>query len=251
MEYTNHKLSILILTYNEQENIKRTLDCITSLSPNDIVIVDDYSEDKTLEIIEQEAKNYPEIKWKVVQRKLNGNFSDQRNIGIDNCEGDWILVADADETFSESIKWNLQWMMDEPEVLGWAWARIHLYPDTEHFLYKSYPDAQVRFFRNKKELRYKNEIHELPYIQDKILATTQYCRYSKNVTIIHWALLKDEKSLIEKGIRWEQFAEKSRNCGFDIGINNPRRFCFKDHENDKEKRVPRDLVDNHRYITYP
>jgi glycosyltransferase involved in cell wall biosynthesis len=247
MEYTNHKLSILTLTLNEEEIIRRTLDYIVTLSPYDIIIVDGGSKDKTLDIIEEYANKYENITWKLIQNKMEDDFSKQRNLGLAKCEGDWVLVVDADETHSESLKWHLQWFMDESKVLAWAMPRIHLYPDEKQFLHKSYPDTQIRLFKNLKEVHYDGKVHEMLFYNEMPLTKINNVRFTKYATIIHWALLKSENALIDKGTRWEQWADESKHRGFDIGTNNPRRFIFKDRDNTKDE-VPRDLIENHPYI---
>src|SRR5258708_7151707 len=64
------QISAVILTKNEEKNIKR---CIESLLwCNEIIIIDDYSEDKTL----REIKNF---KARVYRRHLNSNFAQHIN----------------------------------------------------------------------------------------------------------------------------------------------------------------------------
>ena len=58
------KLSVIILTKNEERNI---LDCLeTIISADEIIIVDDYSEDRTLEVIKNLKKRNIKVFKKVV-----------------------------------------------------------------------------------------------------------------------------------------------------------------------------------------
>lgn len=80
--------SVVVLTKNEEVNIER---CLRSVAfADEIIIIDDYSTDKTVEI----AKKY---KAQVFQRRLEDDFSAQRNFGLEKAKGEWILYVDADE----------------------------------------------------------------------------------------------------------------------------------------------------------
>jgi glycosyltransferase involved in cell wall biosynthesis len=66
-------LTALILTYNEQENISRTLDSISWVQK--ILIVDSYSTDETVKL----AGSYPNVS--VVQRAFD-SFAGQCQFGL-------------------------------------------------------------------------------------------------------------------------------------------------------------------------
>ena len=89
------RLSIVVLTKNEGKYIGACLDTVAWA--DEIVVVDDNSTDKTVEI----AARY---KAKVVTRGLGGDFSAQRNFGNDHATGDWILQMDADERVTTELK---------------------------------------------------------------------------------------------------------------------------------------------------
>jgi len=93
------KISSLILTKNEEKNI---VDCMESLAwCDEIVVVDDFSEDRTEELAKK-------IGARVYRRALSGDFSSQRNYGILKCENEWIFSVDADERVSEKLKDEIQ-----------------------------------------------------------------------------------------------------------------------------------------------
>jgi glycosyltransferase involved in cell wall biosynthesis len=92
----NLLLSVAIATYNESANIGRCLDSIKNLS-NDIVIVDGQSSDDTVKI----AKQYPHVK--VISTTNKPNFHINKQLAIDNCQHDWVLLLDADEAVSPQL----------------------------------------------------------------------------------------------------------------------------------------------------
>ncbi|MDC1302899.1 glycosyltransferase family 2 protein [Pelagibacterales bacterium] len=102
------KLSIQILTYNEENNIEQCLESIKGLS-DDIIIIDSNSNDKTLEI----CKKY---KCKIFSNKFV-NHGIQRNWGIKNVkyQYDWILFLDADERLTSALEKEIKRFEDTGE----------------------------------------------------------------------------------------------------------------------------------------
>lgn len=104
------KLTAVILTKNEETNIGRCLKSVAFC--DEILIVDDNSEDKTLDIVHKVYKVLKVHKvlpvgrqvYEVIQRKLDGNFSAQRNFAMGKASGDWILFVDADEEVTRELK---------------------------------------------------------------------------------------------------------------------------------------------------
>jgi glycosyltransferase involved in cell wall biosynthesis len=95
-------LSAVVLTKNEEKNIER---CLNSLDfVDEIVVVDDYSIDNTLNQISKIKYQNEKTKFKIFQRKLNSDFSKQRNFGMEKASGEWVLFLDADEEVSPDLK---------------------------------------------------------------------------------------------------------------------------------------------------
>lgn len=91
-------LSVIILTKNEEKNI---LDCIETIEEvGEIIIIDDYSTDRTLDVIRGLAND----KIRIFQHRLDGDFSSQRNFGLSKVKNEWVLFLDADERVSNGLK---------------------------------------------------------------------------------------------------------------------------------------------------
>jgi len=84
----------LILTYNEEANIERTLGQLTWAER--IVVVDSYSTDKTPDILEREPR------VEVCKREFNGH-TPQWNYGLRQVETEWVLSLDADYVLSDRL----------------------------------------------------------------------------------------------------------------------------------------------------
>ena len=78
-----NKLSVIIIAKNEEKNIG---DCLDSLSwADEIVLIDDNSDDNTEEIIK--SKNH-ENKIKVFKKKMDKGFGDQKNFALKQTTND-------------------------------------------------------------------------------------------------------------------------------------------------------------------
>ena len=109
-------VSIIILTYNEEANIRLCLESVKGFT-EDIFIVDSFSTDKTLEI----AREYTD---KIFQNAWTSPPV-QRQWALANlpCSYEWVLFVDADECLTETLRRELQEVvareMSEPRFGGY------------------------------------------------------------------------------------------------------------------------------------
>lgn len=89
------KISGLVITYNEEKNIADVIENLNFV--DEIIIVDSFSIDKTIEII----SNYKNVT--LIQNKFI-DFTSQRNIALQNARNEWVLFLDADERISSKLK---------------------------------------------------------------------------------------------------------------------------------------------------
>jgi glycosyltransferase involved in cell wall biosynthesis len=80
-------ITVLIITYNEEDNIGRALQAVKWA--RHILVVDSGSTDRTLAIIAQ----YPHVR---VLRRPFDNFANQCNYGLSQIRTSWVLSIDAD-----------------------------------------------------------------------------------------------------------------------------------------------------------
>jgi glycosyltransferase involved in cell wall biosynthesis len=102
-------ISAVILTKNEEHNIA---DCMQTLSfCDEIIVIDDSSEDNTIAIARK-------LGAKVYEHPLQGDFSQQRNFALSKVVGDWILFVDADERVFPNLKKEIQQVTSSPNNIG-------------------------------------------------------------------------------------------------------------------------------------
>ncbi|MBT8393380.1 MAG: glycosyltransferase family 2 protein [Bacteroidia bacterium] len=157
MNKNNPKISALLITYNEIEHIKLVLETISFA--DEIIVVDSFSTDGTLEVLEKNASVKP------ISRKFI-NFADQRNFAISQAKYDWILFIDADERIPPLLKDEiLELIKNNSNVSGYMIKRQHYYKNKPIYYSGYQTDTTYRLFRNGKVTYDKQRtVHELPLI---------------------------------------------------------------------------------------
>lgn len=110
-----HKLTITIITLNEEDNIRR---CITSVGDiaSEIIVVDSFSTDSTPVICR-------ELGCTVIQKEFTG-YGKQKQFAVDSATNDWILSLDADEEISETLRNSISKLLSKEEIL-FSGYKIH------------------------------------------------------------------------------------------------------------------------------
>lgn len=100
------KLSVVLATLNEEENIARCLISVKGIA-SEIIIFDEYSKDKTTEI----AKRFGATVYKY---KHKTNFHETKQKAIEKAKGDWILQLDADEVVTAELAKEIRHVINLP-----------------------------------------------------------------------------------------------------------------------------------------
>lgn len=92
--------SIIIPAYNAETFLDRAIRSaqIQTVSPKEILVIDDCSTDDTYDKVANLAEKDPRIR--LLKTSKNGGPSAARNLGFENATGDWIAVLDADDAFA-------------------------------------------------------------------------------------------------------------------------------------------------------
>ena len=96
---TSPELSIIIPAYNEETLITSTLECLQSYLSSrveryEILVVDDGSQDKTVQIVRQWQENHTKLRLLVNSQNMGKGFSIRR--GVLESKGHFIIFTDAD-----------------------------------------------------------------------------------------------------------------------------------------------------------
>jgi len=138
---SKQEISAIAVCFNEEDNIGP---CLESLKwCDEIVVVDSFSTDRTLEI----CRMYTD---RVIQRSWKG-IREQKTFANSQAKGEWVFVVDADERVSPELREEVQ---DALSRFGSRFAAFSM-PRLVHYLGRWwwrggwYPDYNIRVFRQK------------------------------------------------------------------------------------------------------
>lgn len=135
-------ISAIILTFNSELTIRKTLECAQQVS-DDIHVVDSFSTDKTLQIAESFGA-------RIVQHAFV-HYGDQRNWTIDNLvfKHEWQLHLDADEFLSPELIAAIEKLKTAPskDIDGYYIPRLTRFMGRDIRHGGHYPIWHLRLFR--------------------------------------------------------------------------------------------------------
>ena len=143
-------LSVVMICYNEEVNLGKSLASVEWA--DEIVLVDAYSTDRTVEI----AKQYTD---RVIQNAWQG-YGRQKNLGLELARSPWVLSLDADEAVSAELAREIQDLLaGGPDKAGYRIPRMTCYMG--RFLRHAwYPDYKLRLFQRERARWGDEAVHE-------------------------------------------------------------------------------------------
>jgi ADP-heptose:LPS heptosyltransferase/glycosyltransferase involved in cell wall biosynthesis len=159
---TNKKspLSALIITYNEEDNIEKLIKNLNFA--DEILVVDSYSTDKTIEII----NSYKHVK--LIQNKFI-DFSKQRNFALSKVKHNWVLFIDADEEITPKLKNEINSVLESnDDIIAYEMYRQFFFKN-KLLNFSGWQTDKVFRFYNKNYVTYEptKYVHETLNIKGK------------------------------------------------------------------------------------
>jgi glycosyltransferase involved in cell wall biosynthesis len=154
------KLSVILITQNEEKNI---IDCLESIQwADEIVIVDAKSSDKTVEL----ASRYTD---KVFLEEWRG-YSEAKNLALNKVSNDWVLWLDADERVTPELADEIRRVVvaDDKNVAGYNLARRAYFLGRWIKHCGWYHKRVIRLFRNNGIVFNESLVHEKLVIDGRI-----------------------------------------------------------------------------------
>ncbi|HQQ97729.1 MAG TPA: glycosyltransferase family 9 protein, partial [Cyclobacteriaceae bacterium] len=131
------KISVVIITYNEEKNIARCIDSVTSVA-DEIVVIDSYSKDRTKELCLAKGVLFFEHAFR--------NHIDQKNYAVTKASHQYILSLDADEYLSPELIKSLLEVKKTWPCDAYRMNRLSSY-GTRWIKHGSwYPDRKIRLW---------------------------------------------------------------------------------------------------------
>ena len=180
------KITPLILTYNEENNISRTLEKLKWASK--IIVIDSYSTDKTLEIL----SSYPEIE--VFSRKFD-SFASQCNYGLSKITSEWVLSLDADYILTDDLIREITSLAIESDINSYS-VRFKYCVFGKPLRGTLLPPRKVLY--KKEKAIYQNDGHAHKVIvQGKSSQLSAYIHHDDRKPIDRWFLSETKYSVLE------------------------------------------------------
>lgn len=145
-------LTVVILAKNEERRIE---ECLKSVSgwAQEVIIVDDYSSDRTIEI----ASRYTD---KIFKRATDIEGK-QRNFGAAQAKFDWVMMVDCDERLTPELKQEITGLFakKEDEVMAYWIPKIN-YLGAARLKYGGWSNPHVKLY-NRKFVRWSEAKYDV------------------------------------------------------------------------------------------
>ena len=198
------RLSSVVIARNEESRIATCLDSLSFC--DEIIVVDNGSTDKTLEIAEKYNAN--------VHRVKETDFSALRNVGKEKAKGIWILYVDADEVVTEKLKEEINRVtsyklqvtsFSNPSPVNPQHKTISAYYIKRCNYYLGYKwtvqDKMQRLFFKDKLIRWEGTIHETALIDGEMGELHEPLIHNTHRTLFE---------MVDKTNEWSQFEAQLR-----------------------------------------
>jgi glycosyltransferase involved in cell wall biosynthesis len=153
-------VSVVIVTQNEEKNIREALQSIRDMA--EIVIVDAFSTDNTLNI----SKEYTD---KIYQAKWQG-YAKQKQMAIEHAKGPWVFILDSDERFTESLCEEISNIVNKNNGVysGFYVSRKNFFLGKWIRHGGWWPDYTLRLFLKDKAFIENRKVHEKVVVKGKV-----------------------------------------------------------------------------------
>lgn len=186
-------LSVVIITKNEEKNIE---DCLKSVHgwAEEIIIVDDESGDKTVEI----ARHYTS---KIFQRKMD-NEGRHRNWAYAQAQNQWVLSLDADEMVTSELKQEITDALQKDGLFQSYSVPLRNYIGNYWVKYSGwYPAGKLRLFM-KDRFKYEEVgVHPRVFLEGKTGHLTKDIIHKGYPDFEHFLASVNRQTTLEAG-KW-------------------------------------------------
>lgn len=150
------RLSVVMSAHNEAGVIAKALESVQGIA-QELVVVDSGSTDDTAAV----ASRFTD---KIISEPNRLMLNVNKNVAIDAARGDWVLLLDPDEQVSPELADEIARVVSDPTARDGYWMprRNH---ELGQWVAATYPDRQLRLFRNGKARFACANIHEMVEVQ--------------------------------------------------------------------------------------
>jgi len=207
------KLSIVIITLNEERNILRCIESVKEVA-DEVLVMDSFSTDRTPEICKSAGVNF-------IQRTWEG-YSATKNYAASLAANDWIFSIDADEAVSAELKDSVQKIKSGSHPLFCEVRRLTNYCGQWIRHGGWYPDIKLRLY-DRRIASWQGEVHEqlvLSAPRERLLLNGDLLHYSYYTTAEHDRQLEKFSALRAR----ELFSKGEQAGWFKIAVKTVSKF---------------------------
>lgn len=110
-------ISIVMPAYNSEKTIESAIKSVLKQTfvNWELIIIDDYSTDRTLDVITSYVNRFPQIK--LISKNVNEGVASARNTGIDASKYEWIAFLDSDDLWeSKKLEKQVECSIRNPQA---------------------------------------------------------------------------------------------------------------------------------------
>ena len=152
------RLSVVILTKNEERRIARCLESVRWA--DELIVVDGMSTDRTVEICEQFGA-------RVVPHSFEGSFAQERNLGLERATGEWVLQIDADDVVTPEFRARVEQLLASPPPHAALKFRRKSYLMGRFLRYGGWYHYLPNLVR-RECVHYIGDVHERPVVKGSL-----------------------------------------------------------------------------------
>lgn len=184
-------ISVIVITKNEEKIIKTCLESIKWA--DEIIVLDNGSSDRTVEIAKKYTKN--------VFSFNDLDFASIRNKGMEKAQGDWVLYVDSDERVLQTLKEEIQSLINSDEYSAYAISRKNIIfgHEVNYGPYKK--DWVIRLVKKIAFKEWVGKVHEYVKFDGKLGYTKNSLLHLTHRDIDHFILKSLEWSKIDAELR--------------------------------------------------
>lgn len=155
------KLSVVLATFNEAQNIERCLRSINDIA-DEIIVVDGESTDDTVKIARK-------LGARLISTTNKAMFHTNKQMAMDEATGEWVLQLDADEVVDDELRKEIALIkIKGSDKAAYFIRRKNFF--LGRFLTKGgqYPDMVIRLYRNGKARLPQADVHEQMQVDGEV-----------------------------------------------------------------------------------
>jgi len=155
------KISVLIYTYNQENEIDECIDSALQLT-SDVVVIDMESTDRTREIASAKGA-------KIYTFPHTDYVEPSREFGISHADSQWIFILDSDERMTQELAEEMRENIEKNTFTYYKVPRKNIFGKKKWLKHGGWwPDMQMRLIKKDSFISWSKNIHSTPVIKGEI-----------------------------------------------------------------------------------